>query len=167
MELKWDEDGETLRMAQPSYISELMQRHEVVMAKPAPFYKPEVPENPVVAQDGIREAQGLVGELLWVSVRTRSDVAFEGFVDVATCHLPTFMGLVYGRCLGDRGAEGDLPFARSMRRLEMYASLLRRRERRATKKFWDSMASSNGNRVDSLFAPSARQRRSWWAISRP
>ena len=48
MELKWDEDGETLRVGQPLYISELMQRHEVTMAKPAPFYKPEVPEDPVV-----------------------------------------------------------------------------------------------------------------------
>ena len=120
MELKWDEDGETLRVAQPSYISELMQRHEVVMAKPAPFYKPEVPENPVVTQDGIREAQGLVGELLWVSVRTRPDVAFG--VSWMSQHVTRYplevvkagkdmmaylygtkdLGLVYGRCLSRR-----------------------------------------------------------------
>ena len=42
---------------------------------------------------------------------------------MAYLHGTKDLGLVYGRCLGDRGAEGDLPFARSMRRLDMYTDI--------------------------------------------
>ena len=33
------------------------------------------------------------------------------------------LGLMYGGCKGDRGPDGGLPFARSMRRLKMYADI--------------------------------------------
>ena len=75
MEMRWDGDGD-LHVAQPSYIAELMKRHNVECARPVPFSKPEIPENPQITPEAVRAAQGLVGELLWVSVRTRPDVSF-------------------------------------------------------------------------------------------
>ena len=75
MELRWNGDGD-LHVAQPSYIAELIKRHNVECARPVPFSKPEIPENPQMTPEAIRAAQGLVGELLWLSVRTRPDVSF-------------------------------------------------------------------------------------------
>ena len=136
MELRWNGDGD-LHVAQPSYIAELIKRHNVECARPVPFSKPEIPENPQMTPEAIRAAQGLVGELLRLSVRTRPDVSF-GVQHVTRCSQEVVkvgmemmaylygtkeLGLMYGGCKGDRGPDGGLPFARSMRRLEMYADI--------------------------------------------
>ena len=71
-ELRWGERG--LLLGQPSYIGELAHRHGVQQPRPVPFSKPEVPEGVDVNADDL--AQGLVGELLWLSVRTRPDISF-------------------------------------------------------------------------------------------
>ena len=74
-ELRWDDGG--LLLGQPSYIGELVHRHGVQQSRPVPFSKPEVPESPEVNAVDIKEAQGLVGELLWLSVRTRADISLQ------------------------------------------------------------------------------------------
>ena len=74
-ELRWGERG--LLLGQPSYIGELAQRHGVQQPRPVPFSKPEVPEGADVNAENVKKAQGLVGELLWLSVRTRPDISFR------------------------------------------------------------------------------------------
>ena len=139
LELRWDDSGTKLHVAQPSYVAELVKRHEVGKTRPAPFVKPEVGEDAeVVEMEVLRQAQGLVGELLWLAIRSRPDISYAvnwmsqmlskhpSLVVVKAKELleclagtPT-LGLVYGPCLGDRGVHGDLPFARDMRHLELF-----------------------------------------------
>ncbi|CAJ1376698.1 unnamed protein product [Effrenium voratum] len=138
-ELRWADGG--LLLGQPSYIGELVHRHGVQQSRPVPFSKPEVPESLEVNAVDIKEAQGLVGELLWLSVRTRADISFgvswmaqhitkcPQLVVKAAMEMIGYLrgtqslGLCYARCVGGRGPDGALPFAHAMNRIELYADV--------------------------------------------
>ena len=138
-ELRWGERG--LLLGQPSYIGELAQRHGVQQPRPVPFTKPEVPDGVDVNADDVKKAQGLVGELLWLSVRTRPDISFgvawmaqhitkcpqlvvKAAEEMVGYLLGTqSLGLSYERCVGGRGVDGALPFAHAMKRIELYADV--------------------------------------------
>ena len=75
-ELRYSEGREKMFIAQPSYVKELMQRHAVTRSRPVPFVKPSSEEVPEVSPEAIRRAQGLVRELLWLSIRSRPDLAY-------------------------------------------------------------------------------------------
>ena len=65
------------RLSQCAYIRELINRYNVQEHASVPILKwvePELADNPSVEE--IREAQGLTGALLWVSTRTRPDLAY-------------------------------------------------------------------------------------------
>lgn len=72
---QWSADGSTLRVHQESYLSELLIRHEVKDSAP---YVP-TPDDPVTVDSPcasvVRRAQAIAGELLWLSGRTRPDIA--------------------------------------------------------------------------------------------
>ncbi|CAE7560008.1 RE1 [Symbiodinium sp. CCMP2456] len=65
------------RMSQCAYIRELLNRYNVEERASVPILKwvePEPEDHPNL--DEVREAQGLTGALLWVSTRTRPDLAY-------------------------------------------------------------------------------------------
>lgn len=78
-ELRWSsaEEDSGLYVGQQAYIQELLSRHPEVKPSAAPFpgVPDEEPETEVTLEQ-VRKAQALVGELLWVSVRSRPDLAF-------------------------------------------------------------------------------------------
>ena len=77
-ELRWSsaEEDSGLYVGQQAYIQELLSRHSWVTPATVPFpgVPNEEPEAEVTLED-VRKAQGVVGELLWVSVRSRPDLA--------------------------------------------------------------------------------------------
>ena len=78
-ELRWSsaEEDSGLYVGQQAYIQELLSRHPSVTPATVPFpgVPNEEPEAEVTLED-VRKAQGVVGELLWVSVRSRPDLAY-------------------------------------------------------------------------------------------
>ncbi|CAE7676383.1 GIP [Symbiodinium sp. CCMP2592] len=65
------------RMTQRAYIQELLNRYEITTEASVPINKwtePEGADSPTV--DQIREAQAVTGALLWLSTRTRPDIAY-------------------------------------------------------------------------------------------
>ena len=75
MELRWKDDQ--LLVGQPSYTRELVHRHgsQPLKSTPAPKVDPEIVEDEKTAEE-IKQAQQVVGELLWLSVRTRPDISY-------------------------------------------------------------------------------------------
>ena len=142
LEFQWKNDTH-LRLAQPSYTKDLLERHGTVVKRSCPMPKVEFPS---CAEDDIRSeelkaAQGLTGELLWLAVRSRPDISFavslmsrylsknpRWVVKVGTAVLeylascPT-KGLVYGPCEKNRGPEGTLPIVRHVELIEAYADI--------------------------------------------
>ena len=75
MELRWK--GTDLLIGQPSYARELLNRHghQQPRSTPAPKIEPEVEEEGKTAEE-VKQAQQVVGELLWLSIRTRPDLSY-------------------------------------------------------------------------------------------
>ena len=76
MQLRWQ--GDSLLLGQPDFARELLERHGRVPGRQFPL--PKIDMVPDV-EDGIdpadvRKCQQLLGELLWLSGRTRPDLAF-------------------------------------------------------------------------------------------
>ena len=69
--------GDQFSLGQKSYAQDLLSRHPGVICKSTPFpgVLDEEPESEVSIQD-VRAAQGIVGELLWLSCRRRPDLSF-------------------------------------------------------------------------------------------
>ena len=65
------------RLTQLSYVKELLQRFQVEAKSSVPMNKwvePEIVGEPALGD--VREAQAITGALLWISTRSRPDVAF-------------------------------------------------------------------------------------------
>ena len=142
LELRWTDDGSGLMVGQGSYLQDLLKRHEVKGYKHHPIPKVDIPEddpNPKIAD--VRRAQGITGELLWVSVRSRPDVAHAVSVmgrKVTRCpewvcemgsHVLEYLNstkdhcLVYRKSSGDHGSHGNLPVPRHERLIEGFADV--------------------------------------------
>ena len=130
--------GDELLLGQKSYAQDLISRHPGVICKSMPFpgVLDEEPEGEVSIQD-VRAAQGIVGELLWLSCRTRPDLSFGvSWMGRMVTRAPrrvcrygehmlgylksTYdMVLHYGLCEGGHGEDSELAFSRSMLGLEV------------------------------------------------
>ena len=76
MQLRWQ--GDSLLLGQPDFARELLERHGPVPGRQVPLPKIDMVPD---AEDSIdpadvRKCQQLLGELLWLSGRTRPDLAF-------------------------------------------------------------------------------------------
>ena len=91
MELKREEEtSDVIHVYQMGYIAELLRTHNIQPTQQdrVPITKelavlPEVPE--ASDPERVREAQQITGEVLWVSQRTRPDLAFATSVMAALC----------------------------------------------------------------------------------
>ena len=137
MELK-KEQG-TLLLGQPSYVRDLLERHGASSEKlsPMPAVLDETPEESVDPKT-LRAAQALLGELLWVSVRTRPDLCFGvawmgrmvskcparvlAYGQHMLCYLKKFpdLSLRYGAWRGGFGMDEELAFQRGQLCLEIF-----------------------------------------------
>ena len=142
LEFQWKNETQ-LRIAQPSYTKDLLERHGTVNTRSCPIPKVELPVNPEenVQKEELRAAQGITGELLWLAVKSRPDISF--LVSLMSrflgknlrwvTKLGTFVleylagssekGLVYGPCDMDRGPQGNLPITRHPELIEAYADI--------------------------------------------
>ena len=77
MDLRSERTAEGLEVGQQSYTAELLQRHGITRTRPTPASNTPVPEEPEeYSKEELKVAQGLTGELLWLAIRTRPDIAF-------------------------------------------------------------------------------------------
>ena len=130
-------------VGQKSYTAELLKRHDGVTPKTCPMPKldgSETDETDVTTPD-IRAAQAVTGELLWLSVRRRPDIAYAvsvmgrnvtkrpkwvqqigkhvlGFL----CNTPETC-LLYRPCSKDHGAHGTLQVPRHDMLIEAFADI--------------------------------------------
>ena len=138
-ELSWGNAESELIIGQEAYTLDLLSRHEpaVHKATPLPGGLCDDPEdNPTAEQ--IKSAQGLVGELLWLSTRTRPDLSFAvawlgrgvGKYPARVCeygrHVLGYVTntssvcLRYGKCSPILEDGSDLAFKSTMQRLEIF-----------------------------------------------
>jgi hypothetical protein len=74
LEMKWQAGG--LLVGQPSYAASLLETRPEVRGTQFPFPKVELVEELNITAEEVHAAQSVVGELLWLSVRTRPDLSF-------------------------------------------------------------------------------------------
>ena len=142
-ELKRHENGVSLMVGQRSYTAELLKRHQDVTPKMFPMPKVDgnegVDETP--SQSEVKAAQGITGELLWLSVRSRPDISYAisimsrnvmkkpQWVQTIGKHVLGFLMntpetcLVYSKCDGSHGPYGTLQIPRHSRLLEAFADI--------------------------------------------
>ena len=141
LEVRWN--GDSLRIAQPSYTQELLDRYQPPGKRSSPMPKLEPPEGdePGVTAALIKQAQGLTGELLWLVVRTRPDLSYSvGMMGRNLSRNPSwslqvgqsvleylaetpYQGLVYRPCTPDHGPQNHLPFLRHEKLVETYTDV--------------------------------------------
>ena len=132
--------GDQFLLSQQSYAQDLLDRHPGVACRSTPFpgVLDEEPEDEVRIQD-VRAAQGIVGELLWLSCRTRPDFSYGvswmgrmvtkaprrvcqyGEHMLGYLKTTVSMALHYGSCEPGQRGESELAFPRSMLRLEVHS----------------------------------------------
>ncbi len=142
-EMKRHEDGRSLMISQKSYTAELLKRHEGITPKQCPLPKNDGVETDEenITTEQIRAAQAVTGELLWLSVRSRPDIAYgvsvlsrnvskrPRWVQQMGRHILGFLEytkeacIVYRPCSKDHGASGLLQVPRHERLLEAFADI--------------------------------------------
>ena len=79
-ELQWSGHGDykKLKVGQQSYTRDLLNRRQVEQPRLVPLTKADakLPDEEHPAIETVRQAQTVVGELLWLSIRTRPDISF-------------------------------------------------------------------------------------------
>ena len=123
-EMKYN--GEELLVGQPSYLQDLIRRRKITAKRSTPPPKEHahiVEEEDNIKIEEIRQAQAIAGEILWVAVRSRPDLAFAiGALGRAVTKRPRWAlqagyylnaadecFLAYGRCKEkDRGPDEAL-----------------------------------------------------------
>ena len=145
-ELKKGKNGEIL-VGQQSYAEELCKRNGGTKTRPTPCattLASRCPEerDPEIKPEVLRRAQAATGELLWLTIRSRPDLAYTvGQMGRLCTKCPEYVlelgreameyvfgtmdvGLVYGECdETSHGPDDCLPFARSMTRIECFADV--------------------------------------------
>ena len=133
-----------IRLDQFGYTQELLKKYNVEGVEACPLAKlpdEETTEEPFTAED-LRKAQSIVGEVLWLSTRTRPDLAFgvgllgrlvhkrPQTVISLGMHMLKYIkntsdwGLVYEQCSnGDFGEEDELQQPRTVGRVQAYADI--------------------------------------------
>lgn len=138
-ELRWVE-GEGLRISQDGFIREVLKRRAVkgTESTPLPVITDEPDEDPDPI--AIRQAQGLVGELTWLTTRSRPDLAYSvGLASRLVHRRPRYvvelcnhilrylqatveLSMVYRPCKsGDMGKQDELQVPKSLNSLQVFA----------------------------------------------
>ena len=139
-ELQWVSDG-GLRLSQEGFIAEMLKRREVSGETkfPLPPISDEPDEDPINLSD-VRQAQGVVGELTWLTTRSRPDLAFSVGAASRLIHrrpryvismcehimkyvnLTSSLALTYRQCAtGDMGQQQELQVAKSMDTMQIFS----------------------------------------------
>lgn len=140
-DLKLVNDG--LKISQEGYTRDLVARYGITSAEAFPLPKIEESEGPEefsIAE--LRRAQSIVGEILWLSTKSRPDVAFAtgalgrmvhqrpncafglGLHVLKYLYGTLEYGLFYKGCAqGDLGASDHLQLPRSTSRIDIYADI--------------------------------------------
>ena len=75
VEMKWD--GSSLLIGQPDYAREIVARHSDVPLRSSPLPKViEMDIEETINPEDVKRCQTVIGELLWLSTRTRPDLSF-------------------------------------------------------------------------------------------
>ena len=140
-ELKLKEDG--LRLTQEGYLQTMLERREVEGSENQPLPKIQEEEETEEFEIGdLRKIQALVGEVLWMSTRTRPDISFAvgalgrmlhkrpRYAWTLGQHLLRYLnstreqGLWYSKCRdGDLGDEDQLQRPRTVDRIDVYSDI--------------------------------------------
>ena len=139
-ELQWVQGG-GLRLSQEGFITEMLKRRDVQGESKFPLQpiSDEPDENPINIED-VRQAQGVVGELTWLTTRSRPDLAFSvGAASRLIHRRPRYvlemcgqilkyvnttksLALTYRRCEpGDMGDQQELQVSKSMDSLQIFS----------------------------------------------
>ena len=133
--------GGGLRLSQGGFIQEMLQRHQVQGESKVPLSPvTDEPDEINIGLADIRRAQGLVGELTWLTTRSRPDLAYSVGIASRLIHRrPKYvlemcsqilryvnhtkqLALTYRRCkLGDMGTSNELQVAKSLDSLQVYS----------------------------------------------
>ena len=142
-ELTKEKNG--IRLDQMGYTHELLKKYGITQTENCPLPKvsddEDTVEEPYSAED-LRRAQSIVGEMLWLSTRTRPDLAFGvgllgrlvhkrpktvtrlGFHMLKYVRATSKWGLVYEKCCdADLGDDGELQQVRTPNRVQVYADI--------------------------------------------
>ena len=180
MELKREQGA--LLLGQPSYVRDLLERHGTSSEKlsPMPAVLDETPEESVDPKT-LRAAQALLGELLWVSVRTRPDLCFGvawmgrmvskcparvlAYGQHMLCYLKKFpdLSLRYGAWRGGFGMDEELAF-QTWRFSAMHPTARLVVEGRQVSLPVMGELPSTGNRSSSRLLRSPQRSVNWWAM---
>ena len=134
---------DTLKISQEGYTRDLVARYGISQSAAIPIPKIEESEGPEeFTISDLRKAQSVVGELLWLSTKSRPDIAFgvgalgrmvhqrPKYVYELGIHILKYLfgtleyGLVYRKCpQGDLGGDDHLQLPRSTSRIEIYADI--------------------------------------------
>ena len=132
-----------LKISQEGYTRDLVARYGISQLEPVPLPKiEEREEKEDFSMADLRKAQSIVGELLWLSTKSRPDIAYgvgaigrmvhqrPNYAYEMGVHILKYLfgtleyGLIYRKCpQGDLGGTDQLQLPRSTSRIELYADI--------------------------------------------
>ena len=152
--------GDNILVGQPSYLQDLLRRRGITTKRSTPLPKEHLAalevEEEIKIED-VRQAQAIAGEILWMSVRSRPDLAYAigalgrevtkhprwavqtGHYILEYLNATAECFLSYGRCRDkDRGPDDALARERSMDLVEIYCdvSYMPLKEKKVSRALW-------------------------------